>query len=595
MDYEAVSNLGFGRPVVLLCFCETPLPAMKRTIERWLRSSSLARALYQGAPIVALHRVLAAVGLPGTLGMELSDFSRLGPVVPMQTSEGHSRQRVLFVIPRNFRTHATFQAGLAQALALRGADCAITTCGGIMPVCEVTWAEQETFPRCARCTAYVADLAELTRMPCYRLSDYRDRACEIKLDEELATFDVEALKRYVWDKLALGAFAIAPTRWRLRSHDIAGHPEGRSVLSGFIRGGVRWAVALDRVIDEFRPDVLVMLNGLFMEERVAWAVAERKGCRCVFFERGRDAGTVFLSHGISAPRYDITDSWNRVKDVPLSVAEHDRIMAAMQRRVRGERMVETYWAVKESKESKIREQLQLPSDERPLAVLFTNVGWDTAMQDRDVAFDGMSDWLREVMTIFERHAEWDLVIRVHPAETQVPGRESYDRVGEWIEQESLHLSKNIRIVHPEEPIDSYALMSMAAVGCVYASTVGLELAVKGTPVIVAGAAHYSGKGFTYDLKSREEFEVVLTALMNGQRQISRMKQTDLALKYAHLFFLRRTLSMTVLVEPKEARPRLAFQSFQELRPGVYHALDVMCDGILNNTEFEFPLAAGGEL
>lgn len=567
---------------------------MNRSIERWFRGSGLVRALYQGAPIVALHRVLATIGLPGTLGMELSDFARLDPVVPIQTSEGSSRQRVLFLIPRNFRTHATFQASIAQALTLRGADCAIATCGGIMPVCEVTWAEQEAFPRCARCIAYVTDLADLAGIPCYRLSDYRDQACEDKLDAELTPLDVEALKRYVWNELALGAFAIAPTRWRLRSHDIAGHPEGRLVLNGFIRGGARWAAALERVIDDFRPDVLVMLNGLFMEERVAWAVAERKGCRCVFFERGRDAGTVFLSHGISAPRYDITESWERVKDVPLSEAQHDRIVGVMQRRVRGERMVETYWVLKESREGKIREQLKLPSDQRPLAVLFTNVGWDTAMQDRDVAFDGMTDWLREAIMLFERHTEWNLVIRVHPAETQVPGRESYDRVGEWIKQESANLPANIRIVHPEEPVDSYALMSMATVGCVYASTVGLELAVKGTPVIVAGAAHYSGKGLTYDLKSREEFEVVLTTLMKGQRSIPLMRQTELALRYAHLFFLRRTFPMTVLVEPKEARPRLAFQSVQELRSGTHPALDVMCDGILNSIEFEFPLANNRE-
>lgn len=563
-------------------------------VSRWAWKSPLVHALYQGMPIVLLHRMLSVLGVRGLLGLELQDFFRLAQSGQTQRPVSESRSRVLFVTPRNFRTHATFQAGLAQALALRGASCAVTTCGGIMPVCEVTWAEQETFPRCARCTTYVTDLAGLAGIPFYRLSDYRDQAREAKLDEDLTPLDVEALKRYVWNELALGAFAIAPTRWRLRSHDIAGHPEGRSVLNGFIRGGVRWAAALERVIDDFRPDVLVMLNGLFMEERVAWAVAERKGCRCVFFERGRDAGTVFLSHGISAPRYDITESWERVKDVPLSEVQHDRIVRVMRRRVRGERMVETYWAVKESREGKIREQLQLPSDQRPLAVLFTNVGWDTAMQDRDVAFDGMTDWLREAMTLFEHHAEWNLVIRVHPAETQVPGRESYDRVGEWIKQESAHLPANIRIVHPEEPIDSYALMSMATVGCVYASTVGLELAVKGTPVIVAGAAHYSGKGFTYDLKSREEFEVVLTALMKGQRSIPLTRQTELALRYAHLFFLRRMLPMTVLVEPKEARPRLAFQSLQELRSGTHPALDVMCDGILNRIEFEFPLADSRE-
>ncbi len=564
---------------------------MSGGLSRWAWGSRVVHALYQGMPMVAVHRALSTVGIRGTIGRELQDFARLdglSSVVPRDEGQG---PRVLFVIPRNFRTHATFQAGLALALTLRGGRCAIATCGGIMPVCEVTWAERETFPRCARCTAYVTDLCELLRIPLYRLADFRNVEEDAKLKDELVALGVEGLKKFVWKGLAIGPFAIPPTRWRLRSHHIADHQDGPSVLSGFIRGGMQWAVAVERVIDEFRPDVVLMLNGLFMEERITWAVAQRKGCRCVFFERGRDAGTVFLSHEVSAPRYDITGSWTSVKDTPLTDGQRTTIMNVMERRFRGERMVETYWSAKESRERNIAEHLSLGDERRPLAVLFTNVGWDTAMQDRDVAFDGMMDWLGEVLAIFSRHPDWQLVIRVHPAETQVPGRESFDRVTDWVNRQDGTLSKNVRVVQPEEPIDSYALMNMATVGCVYASTVGLEMAVKGTPVIVAGAAHYGGKGFTYDISSRRDFEATLVSLMNKERAIPRERQIELALRYAYLFFLRRTLPMAVLREPKEARPRLAFNHLDELRPGRHLALDIMCDGILKRTEFELPLAS----
>lgn len=560
-------------------------------LSRWAWGSRLVHALYQGFPIVAAHRLLSAVGVHGTIGAELQDFARLDrPGAEAPSFDAHG-PRVLLVIPRNFRTHATFQAGLALALGLRGARCAVATCGGLMPVCEVTWAERETFPRCARCTAYVADLCGLSGIPMYRLADFHDEEGDARLTEELGPLTVEGLKKFIWKGLAIGPFAVAPTRWRLRSHHIAEHENGRSVLSGFIRGGVRWAGAIERIIDDFKPDVVLMLNGLFMEERITWAVAQRKGCRCVFFERGRDAGTVFLSHEVSAPRYDITGSWAGVKDMPLTESQRDTILNLMQRRFRGEQMVETYWTAKESRERKIAEQLGLSEERRPLAVLFTNVGWDTAMQDRDVAFDGMMDWLGEILAIFKRRPQWRLVIRVHPAETQVPGRESFDRVADWVKRQDIAISDNVRVVQPEEPIDSYALMNMATVGCVYASTVGLEMAVKGTPVIVAGSAHYGGKGFTYDISSRRDFETTLASLMDGERMIAQDKQVELALRYAHLFFLRRTLPMTVLTEPKEARPRLAFDQLDQLRPGRHQALDIMCDGILKRTEFELPLAS----
>ena len=558
---------------------------MNRSIERWFRGSSLVRALYQGAPIVALHRALATIGLPGTLGMEFSDFSKLGPVVPIQTSEGHSRQRVLFVIPRNFRTHATFQASIAQALTLRGADCAIAICGGIMPVCEVAWSEQEVFPRCARCMTYITELADLAGISRYTLSDYRDRTIEGKIEAELAPLDTKALTRYVWNQFPIGKFAIPPTRWRLRSHDFANHPQGQSVVRGFIRGGVRWAIAIEKVLQLFRPDVVVMLNGLFMEERVTWAVSDRQGCRCVFFEKGRDAGTVFLSHGTSAPRYDIRTTWDHAGQTSLNEEQRQAILNLMNRRVRGEQMVETYWAAKESDEEKIRQHLRLDL-KSPLAVLFTNVVWDTAMQDRDTVFDGMLDWLQTTIQLFRTHPQWTLIIRIHPAETQVPGRESHDRVAEWIQQDLGSVPENIRLVLPEAPIDSYVLIRMAQVGLVYASTVGLEMAVAGTPVVVAGDAHYSGKGFTYDPSHREDYANQVETLMTEQRAIPRETQVDLALSYAHIFFLRRTLPMTTLTEQHEARPRLAYHSFPELMPGVSAALDIVCDGILTGREFE---------
>lgn len=554
-------------------------------LNKWARRSSLVRALYQGAPILVVHRILSAVGVYALLGKELHDFTRVQGRTEVSTGSASSKRRVLFVIPRNFRTHATFQAGLAQALALRGAECAIATCGGIMPVCEVTWAEQESFPRCARCTAYLTDLAKHAGISHHKLNEYQDVGLREKIVEDLASLTIEELLAYAWDGLPMGRFSLPPARWRLRSHDVAQHPQGRSVIRAFIRGGVVWADAMRKILQEFKPDVVVMLNGLFMEERVTWAVTQRRGCRCVFFERGRDAGTVFLSHETSAPRYDISDTWKRAAMVPLDEEQRRAIIGVMDRRTRGEQMVETYWSVKESDQERIRQHLRL-DPESPLAVLFTNVVWDTAMQDRDTIFDGMLDWLRHTIELFRVHRSWTLIIRIHPAETQVPGRESYDSIADWIQEDVGTLPENVRLILPKVPIDSYVLMRMAHVGCVYASTVGLEMAVSGTPVVVAGAAHYSAKGFTYDPSSPEDYSSQVEAIMAGRLMIPRSEQVELALRYSYAFFLRRTLPMTVLTEKNEARPRLTYDSLNRLLPHKNEVLDVICDGILQGTEFE---------
>ena len=553
---------------------------------RWAWQSRLLRSLYQGAPIVALHKLLSMLGIKGILGWELTDLAGVHRATDSKRIPVGVQQRVLFVTPRNFRTHATFQVGVAQALVARGARCALATCGGIMPVCEVTWAEREYFPRCARCSTYVTELAEQAGIPLYRLSDHVVPGADRNIARDLAHLDVEGLVDYEWNSLPLGRFAIPPTRWRLRSHQFSMHPEGREVLASFIRGGTMWATCFEQVVKTFDPHVVVMLNGLFMEERISWAVASKLGRRCVFFERGRDAGTVFLSHGQSAPRYNVSENWDQVSQVPLPEEERARIVTAIDRRARGIQLVETYWAVKESDEVNIRSSLQL-SHEMPLAVLFTNVVWDTAMQDRDTIFADMLDWLRHTLRFFRERREWGLVIRIHPAETQVPGRESYDRVGDWLQDEFRDLPGNVRVVPPDVPIDSYTLARMAKVGCVYASTMGLEMAVAGVPVVVAGAAHYAKKGFTYDPTDIANYHSLLNDLMNDRRRLPRSAQIDLALRYAHVFFLRRMYPMTVLEERHEMRPRLTYRSFDDLLPGKRPVLDVICDGILEGSSFEF--------
>lgn len=554
-------------------------------LRKWAWQSGMIRALYQGTPIVAAHRVLSALGFKGLLGLELTDFAKVKRE-PRAGTQGN-KPRILFVTPRNFRTHATFQAGVAQALATREAECAFVTCGGIMPVCEVAWAERERFPRCARCSAYVTELAGNAGMPCYRLSDYVDCEAGKIVASELAALSLEQLLRYEWRSIPIGRFSVAPTRWRLRSHQFSNHPEGREVMTGFIRGGTLWATGFERVLNTFNPDVVMMLNGLFMEERISWAIASQQGRRCVFFERGRDAGTVFLSHGESAPRYNVSETWEASAESALPEAERAKVLAAMDRRARGIQMVETYWSVKESDEARIRAFLRLDGD-RPWAVLFTNVVWDTAMQDRDTIFSDMLDWLRQTVQLFRAHPEWCLVIRIHPAETQVPGRESYDRVGDWLKQEFLDLPENIRVVPPEVPIDSYTLIRMARIGCVYASTIGLEMAVSGVPVVVAGAAHYANKGFTYDPMDVEGYGAQIDDLMKGHPLVPRAIQIDRALRYAHVFFLRRMYPMTILDEVEEMRPRLTYQSESELVPGRYPVLDIICDGILEGKSFELP-------
>jgi lipid A disaccharide synthetase len=63
------------------------------------------------------------------------------------------------------------------------------------------------------------------------------------------------------------------------------------------------------------------------------------------------------------------------------------------------------------------------------------------------------------------------------------------------------MPENIRLLPANANVNTYDLVQAADAGLVFTTTVGMEMAMSGLPVIVAGQTHYRGKGFTLDADS----------------------------------------------------------------------------------------------
>jgi hypothetical protein len=72
---------------------------------------------------------------------------------------------------------------------------------------------------------------------------------------------------------------------------------------------------------------------------------------------------------------------------------------------------------------------------------------------------------------------------------------------------------------------------------VYTTTVGLEMALKGIPVVVAGQTHYRGRGFTYDPDSWVDYFKILGRILEDPHRYRLDKEKiDFAWRYAYHFF-----------------------------------------------------------
>jgi hypothetical protein len=103
---------------------------------------------------------------------------------------------------------------------------------------------------------------------------------------------------------------------------------------------------------------------------------------------------------------------------------------------------------------------------------------------------------------------------------------------------------------------------------------------------VAGEAWIRNKGFAIDVSTPEEYFRVLDRLPFADRMS--LKATTRARKYAYHFFFRRMIPLEFM-EPVAGNPpfRIRIESIEDFLPGRHRGLDLICDGILNGTDFVF--------
>jgi hypothetical protein len=485
----------------------------------------------------------------------------------------------VFLSPRSWSAHVQFESLIAQSLRLRGARVTFVTCGGGREICDrVNISEGPPLP-CRTCTGYVEPALAAHGFSKRTLASFSTTS-KGDVWPVIDTLTTTELRDVEYQGFPLGQTLESSISWFLLSTRASQDPLSGPISRSFLREGRRVVEQCERMLKELRPDTLVLLNGMLFFESIAMAVAQGLGIDVVTYERGHRAGTLFFRRGeIPAPRYDISELWSSLRTVPLTPVQDDELDGYLNARSAGR-----------SADMPFRFEAADMTSHSPgrLAVLFTNVTWDTAALDRDIGFDGIRDWLGSAIRLMEARAEDRLVVRIHPAEHHISGHRSREMLGRFISQQFPNLPPNVAIVPADDPADSYSLMKQADVGLVYTSTAGLELALDGKPVVVAGDAHYAKKGFTLDVTSVEEFVETTCKVLDDP--CSYKPDVPAARRYAYAFFFTAMIPFPLANEPLPGLVHLEARHRVDLLPGADPGIDRICDGILGDTDF-FPICS----
>jgi hypothetical protein len=369
--------------------------------------------------------------------------------------------------------------------------------------------------------------------------------------------------------------------------DLEGEPHGQEILRRYLEAAVLTATGLNIILEKHNFSAACFNHGIYIPHGIVsevcrlkgvpvstWNIAYRK--QCFIFSQGDTYHHTLMQEPVSV--------WEQI---PWGPRREAKIQEYLQSRRNGSRDWIWFHEKPENPATNHTILKQLGLDPaKPLIGLLTNVMWDAQLHYPANTFPDMLTWVRQTLEYFRKRTDLQLVIRVHPAEIRGPLPSRQPLVAE-LEKIRPGLPGHIRVIRPEDPVSTYAVMEHCNAVIIYGTKTGVELTSLGIPVIVAGEAWIRNKGITLDASTPEEYFQLLDRL--PLREKMSPEQRTRALRYAYHFFFRRMIPLRFMEETKSWPPYRAVLSGPEnLLPGKDRGLDVICDGILKGSPFIYP-------
>lgn len=136
-------------------------------------------------------------------------------------------------------------------------------------------------------------------------------------------------------------------------------------------------------------------------------------------------------------------------------------------------------------------------------LLACNVIGDSSLLNRETIFRSHKDFIKQTVDYFKLHPDLKLIIRAHPAEEWVKSKVTV-KLGEFSRSITQGIN-NILVIDSSEKVNTFSLLPVIDYGLVWLSSIGVDLVVRGIPVIAAAKPKYSELGIVEEPESISEF------------------------------------------------------------------------------------------
>lgn len=405
-----------------------------------------------------------------------------------------------------------------------------------------------------------------------------------ELAKQLQNTSLDELRHFRFEDLPLGDLCVPSMRWVLRRHHLIDDEPTRVLYRYFILSAYKVALQFDWLVITESPQAVVVFNGMLFPEASARWVARQRGVPVYSHEVGMRPFSVFFTEG-EATAYDV----DIPQDFQLTPAQDAELDEYLSKRFKGDFSMAgiQFWPEMTRLDETLLKRMESFTQVVPI---FTNVIFDTSQPHANVIFTDMFSWLDQVLTVIKAHPETLFVIRAHPDESR-PGKASQESVAEWVQERGVDSLPNAVFVKPDEYFSSYEMIQRAKFVMIYNSTIGMEAAIMGAPVLCAGKARFTQLETVFFPQTRAEYMAQLEEFLTSEKVSAPEVHRLNARRFLYFQLFRTSLPFDHFLEPDGIWPgfvRLKDFSPQDLLPEHSPTLKAISEGLLQGGNFLLP-------
>lgn len=494
---------------------------------------------------------------------------------------------VLFWVPGGMHVLLHVETVIAAALRFRGYNVHAIICDAPYVACvrrEVTdgiplenWRDL-----CSSCIASNRNVLNIMGIPYSSIGDFVSPERREALRQRADKVTVSNVRTLEHEGLHIGNNVWSTITRFLQGAQLG---SGRDdIVREYAFSAMVTAEAASKVLDRFKPDRVFMSHGTYVDWGPALHTAMERGIPVTGWKASYLTSRFFFRHVADASRVDfhkLSDrAWDEARSKPLTNDEdeslnnflarryHQGVSFDMKRMARYTGETDAFLAKYEIDRTK------------PIWGVMAHINWDSVSDYSPMAYISFDEWMVDTIETVSKITDVQWLIKVHPIE-------AYDNpaagVQRLIDTHFPNLPSHVHVIPAEEAISPLEFFHVIDGAVTVYGTAGLELALQGKPVILAGEAHYGGKGFTHDGLTVESYR----ELLNRTASLPPLdeRQVEHARNYGHSYFIQRQIPLPLVRDPRSIWWNLQHERRDQLLPGADPFLDFICDRLMKGEDF----------